>query len=76
MWILPVVALGWLVLIALATLKGKIAEAQAGIVLGVTGAGLLALVGLPIAWAYSNKKSATVHPAAAILESLRKLLNR
>ena len=74
MLVLPIVAFGWLALIAWATLTDRIKGVQVGIVLGIAGAGLLTLLGLQIAWAYSQKNKAAAHPAAATLEAIRKLL--
>ena len=77
MFLLPIVAFGWLVLIAWATLEGKIEGLQVGIVLGITGAGLLTLLGLQIAWAHSQKNNTATHPAVVVLKSgLIKLLDK
>ena len=60
----------WLVLIAVATLiKGL-----PSIPLGLTGAGLLTLVGLQIAWSNSQPNTAETHPASIVLKSGMKLL--
>ena len=74
MWFLPVVTTGWLVLIAWATMTGQIPGIQVGIPLAVTGAGLLTLLGFQIAWANSQEKKTTSHPAAVVLKSGAKLL--
>lgn len=56
MFSLPLVTVCWLGLIAWAVLRGRIEGIQVGIALGVTGAGLLALLGLQIGWAYSQDR--------------------
>lgn len=53
---LPLVTVSWLGLIAWAVLRGLIEGIQVGIVLGMTGAGLLAILGLQIGWAYSRDR--------------------
>lgn len=53
---LPLVTVSWLGLIAWAVLRGRIEGIQVGIALGMTGAGLLALLGLQIGWAYSQDR--------------------
>ncbi len=53
---LPLVTVSWLGLIAWAVLRGRIEGIQVGIALGMTGAGLLALLGLQIGWAYSRDR--------------------
>lgn len=52
---LPTLTGAWLVSIAWTILTGRITGIQVGIALGVTGAGLLTLLGLQIEWAYSQK---------------------
>ena len=73
-WGVPIVAFLWLVLIAVATFCGMIKGLHVGIPLGLTGAGLLTLVGLQIAWSNSQPNTAETHPASIVLKSGMKLL--
>ena len=69
LWFLPIVAVLWLALIAVATFAGMIKGLHVGIPLGLTGAGLLTLLGLQIAWANSQPNRAETHPASIVLKS-------
>ena len=71
---LPIAAGLWLVFIAVATVCEMIKGLHVGIPLGLTGAGLLTLLGLQIAWANSQPNTAETHPASIVLKSGMKLL--
>lgn len=72
-WCVPIVALLWLALIAVATFTGRIKGLHIGIPLGLTGAGLLTLVGLQMAWANSQPSTPETHPGSIVLKSGMKL---
>ncbi len=72
-WLVPIASVVWLVLIASAVLTGKIQGIQVGVALGLTGAGLLTLLGLQLSWSNSHPPAAAAHPAAVVLRRGAKL---
>ena len=73
-WAIPCIAFGWLGMILWTILSGRIQGLQVGIALGATGAGLLTLLGLQIAWANSQKDTKTAHAVEEIVKFLAKRL--
>ena len=73
-WLVPFIAFGWLGMILWTILSGRIQGLQVGIALGATGAGLLTLLGLQIAWANSQKDTKTAHAVEEIVKFLAKRL--
>lgn len=69
---LPTLTGAWLALIAWTILTGRITGIQVGIALGVTGAGLLTLLGLQIGWAYSQKDEPGRGYSGRVLKSVTK----
>lgn len=69
---LPILTGAWLALIAWTILTGRITGIQVGIALGVTGAGLLTLLGLQIGWAYSQQNEHGHGYSGRVLKSVTK----
>lgn len=69
---LPILTAAWLFLIAWTILTSRISGIQAGIALGVTGVGLLTLLGLQIGWAYSRPTSTDTGLSGRVFKTVTK----
>ena len=70
-WIVPIVTGAWLGLIAWMVVTRAVEGIQVGLVIGIPGAALLALVGGPVSWACGGRSKTVPGPGDRLLRPRR-----